>query len=203
MKLNEYPIFNKLEENARIFLKKHLKPVSVKKGNILFYQGDICKDILWLTKGEVKLYRQEDGPEELTIYILKPGEQCIVNTASLLSQTNAVASAVTLTDIEGYLINEKIVRELSYISNIYHRYLFSLYHIRFESLTQLIGDLKFKNTDVRIIEWLKKQDNKTVHITHEQLAIELGTTRVTVSRILKNLENENKVILHRGEIELL
>jgi len=63
------------------------------KNTLLFYQGDICENILWLTSGEVRLYTQSDSIEEITLYNLKAGEQCIVNTASLLSQTDAVASA--------------------------------------------------------------------------------------------------------------
>lgn len=203
MELKSYPFFNKLEESTRIFLKSNVKEICFSKGSLLFYQGDICENILWLNKGEVRLYRQEEGVEEITIYILKAGEQCIVNTASLLSQTEAVASAETLSDIEGYLIDAKSVRELSRMSDVYHTYLFSLYHIRFETLTQLIGDIKFKHLDIRIMEWLKKQPESIINITHDALAIELGSTRVTISRILKKLELQGKVILHRGKIEIL
>jgi len=201
--LKSYPLFNTLEEDACNFLENNTKEINIIKGTILFYQGDICEDILWLTKGEVKLYRQEEGVEEITIYILKAGEQCIVNTASLLSQTGAVASAETLTDIEGFLIDAKSVKALSRMSDIYQSYLFSLYHIRFEALTQLIGDIKFKHLDIRIMEWLNKQPESMVDITHEALATELGSTRVTVSRILKKLESEGKVLLHRKKIEVL
>jgi len=203
MDLKSYPLFNTLEKDAYAFLENNTKEINMAKGTILFYQGDICENILWLTKGEVKLYRQEEGVEEITIYILRAGEQCIVNTASLLSQTEAVASAETLTDIEGFLIDAKSVKELSRMSDVYHTYLFSLYHIRFEALTQLIGDIKFKHLDIRIMEWLAKQPESMVDITHEALATELGSTRVTVSRILKKLESEGKVLLHRKKIEVL
>jgi len=203
MKLTTYSFFNELEKDSRIFLENHIKPITVPKGNLLFYQGDICENILWLTQGEVRLYRQEEGIEEITIYILKAGEQCIVNTASLLSQTEAVASAITLSDIKGYLIDAKSIKKLSRMSDVYYTYLFSLYHIRFEALTQLVGDIKFKRLDTRIMEWLKKQPEPICNITHENLALELGSTRVTISRILKDLEVQGKVILHRGKIELL
>ncbi|RUM74106.1 MAG: hypothetical protein DSZ12_06070, partial [Sulfurovum sp.] len=118
MKLTTYSFFNELEKDSRIFLENHIKPITVPKGNLLFYQGDICENILWLTQGEVRLYRQEEGIEEITIYILKAGEQCIVNTASLLSQTEAVASAITLSDIKGYLIDAKSIKKLSRMSDV-------------------------------------------------------------------------------------
>jgi len=74
---------------------------------------------------------------------------------------------------------------------------------RIEALTQLIGDIKFKHLDIRIMEWLNKQPESMVDITHEALATELGSTRVTVSRILKKLESEGKVLLHRKKIEVI
>jgi len=203
MQLSIYPFTDQLEPEAVKFLETHLKPVQVPKGNLLFYQGDVCGDILWLTKGKVRLYAQADGIEEITLYTLQPGEQCIVNTASLLSRTQAIASAETVTDIEGYLIDVKSIKKLAKISDVYQDYLFSLYQLRFTSLANLINDIKFKRLDERILDWLQKQDTHMVETTHEFIANELGSSRVVVSRLLKELEQQRKVILHRGKIELI
>lgn len=203
MALSIYPFIPSLEEEALDFLNAHIKPISIPKKTILFYQGDICDTILWLTQGEVRLYTQSDEIEEITLYSLKAGEQCIVNTASLFSHTDAVASAETLTDIEGYIINVESVKKLTKMSDIYQSYLFSLYQLRFEELTSLINDIKFKRLDTRIIEWLDKQSSHIIDITHEQLAIELGSSRVVISRLLKELEQKGTVTLHRGKIERL
>jgi len=203
MTLTSYPFIEKLEPEALDFLQAHLKPIKIPKNNLLFYQGDVCDNILWLTKGEVRLYTQSDKIEEITLYTLQAGEQCIVNTASLLSQTESIASAETMTDIEGYLIDVESVKTLAKLSDVYQSYLFSLYQLRFASLTNLINDIKFKHLDERILEWLEKQNTKIIETTHEQLANELGSSRVVVSRLLKELEQKEKLILHRGRIELL
>jgi len=203
MQLTTYPFIEKLEADALDFLQAHLKPIKIPKNNLLFYQGDVCDNILWLTKGAVRLYTQSDEIEEITLYTLQAGEQCIVNTASLLSQTEAIASAETMTDIEGYLIDVESVKTLAKLSDVYQSYLFSLYQLRFASLTNLINDIKFKRLDERILEWLEKQNRKIIEITHEQLATELGSSRVVISRLLKVLESKGNVILHRGKIELL
>lgn len=203
MPLTSYPFLHDLESDALHFLKAHIKPISIPKDTILFYQGDVCDNILWLTCGEVRLYSHSDTIDEITLYTLKAGEQCIVNTASLLSSTEAVASAQTLTDIEGYLIDAQSVKTLSHMSDIYQSYLFSLYQLRFEELTDLINDIKFKRLDTRIVEWLDKQPDNIIKITHEQLATKLGSSRVVVSRLLKELEQKGTVALHRGAIERL
>jgi len=203
MQISIPPFTDTLEPEALAFLEKHLKPINVPKNNLLFYQGDVCGDILWLTKGKVRLYAQAEGIEEITLYTLEPGEQCIVNTASLLSQTQAIASAETVTDIEGYLIDMQSIKKLAKISDIYQDYLFSLYQLRFTSLATLINDIKFKRLDERILDWLQKQNSTMIETTHEFIANELGSSRVVISRILKELEQQGKVILHRGKIELL
>ena len=203
MQLNTYPFLEQLEPEALQFLNTHIKPIKIPKGTLLFYQGDICDNILWLTSGEVRLYTQSDSIEEVTLYTLKAGEQCIVNTASLLSQTDAVASAETMSEIEGYLIDVESVKALSRMSDVYQNYLFSLYQLRFEELTGLINDIKFKRLDTRIIEWLQKQPNSMIEITHEQLATKLGSSRVVISRLLKEMEQNGTLILHRGKIQRL
>jgi len=201
--LNNYSFYDKLDDIALAFLKKHLKPIKAMKNNILFFQGDICNNILFLTKGTVRLYIQSDYADEITLYQLNQGEQCIVNTASTISETKAIGSAVTVTDIEGYLLDAKSVKELAHMSHEYQNFLFSIYTLRMNDLAKLVNDLKFKKLDERILEWLKLRNSKIIHTTHETIANELGSTRVVVSRVLKRLENRKKVKLTRGAIELL
>ena len=198
-----YPFLEKIEPAALVFLQSHVKPISIPKDTILFYQGDVCDNILWLTHGTVRLSTHADTIEEMTLYHLKAGEQCIVNTASLFSNTPAIASAETLTDIEGYLISAQSVKELTRLSDAYQSYLFSLYQLRFEELTSLINNIKFTRLDTRIMEWIERQPRSVIETTHEQLATELGSSRVVISRLLKNLEHKGIIALHRGKIERL
>lgn len=200
MNLKEYTFYNELEESSLEFLKQQLKPIKLPKGNILFFQGDTCENILFLTSGKVRLYIQSDNADEITLYQLNAGEQCIVNTASTLSQTEAIGSAVTVTDIEGYLLDVQSVKELAHSSDAYQSYLFSVYTLRMGDLAKLINDIKFKKLDERVLEWLKRQNSKEIQTTHEAIANELGSTRVVISRVLKELEHKQKVKLTRGAI---
>lgn len=203
MNLESFPFYNKLEPQAENFLKMNLKPVSVPQDSILFFQGDICDGILFLTSGEVRLYTQSDDANEITLYHLHPGEQCIVNTASTLSQTEAIGSAVTLCDIEGYILDMYSAKELAHNSDTYQSYIFSLYTLRMGNLIKLINDIKFKNLDQRILDFLYSKDKKEIQITHESLAEELGSTREVISKLLKSLENDGIVKLGRGNITLV
>ncbi len=203
MTLNNYSFYKDLDQNSLKFLEENLKPIKVPKDNILFFQGDICDNILFLTKGKVRLYIQSDDADEITLYQLNEGEQCIVNTASTLSETEAIGSAITVSDIEGYLLDTKNVKELAHMSDTYQSYLFSIYTLRISALAKLVNDIKFKKLDERILDWLKAQNTKTIATTHENIANELGSTRVVVSRVLKELEKNKQVVLTRGVISIM
>jgi len=203
LNLKDFPFESSLEKEALAFLEEHAKAVIIPKNNILFYQGDVCESVLLLTKGEVRLYIQDEGVESIDLYTLKEGEQCIVNTASSISNTVAIASAESITDIEGYLIDSENIKKLSALSPVYQSYIFSLYTIRMTDLTKLINDIKFKKLDLRLLEWLQKHNEKNIKITHEEIATSLGSSRVVISRTLKELERKEKVVLHRGSIEVL
>lgn len=203
LNLTKFPFETSLEAEALAFLEKHVKHISVPKGNILFYQGSVCDSVLLLTKGEVRLYIQDEGIESIDLYTLKEGEQCIVNTASIISNTDAIATAESITDIEGYMLDTKSIKALSALSSVYQSYIFSLYTIRMADLAKLINDIKFKKLDVRLLEWLKNHKKRNIQVTHEEIATSLGSSRVVISRTLKELERKEKVILHRGSIEVL
>lgn len=86
-------------------------------------------------------------------------------------------------------------------------HIFRLYHKRFEELLEVINAVAFKKVDERLLLLLVKKveltGSKLFAVTHEQLANELGTARVVVSRLLKQLEEDGKLRLGRNKVEML
>ncbi|MCH5684638.1 helix-turn-helix domain-containing protein [Niabella sp. W65] len=82
-----------------------------------------------------------------------------------------------------------------------------MYHKRFEELLEIVNAITFKKIDERLLALLRKKQeltgNNILNITHEQLANELGTARVVVSRLLKQLEEMGTVRLGRNKITLM
>ena len=201
--MKEFDFFEKLTQEEQEYLLKNSKYIELPKDFTLFYQGDICNEILILKEGTVGLMMYGSINELIPLYEIQKGEQCIINTSSTLSNTTTIATAQTKTAIKGWLIPSAIVKELMIKSPTYQEYIFSLFSIKFSALTTLIEDIKFKKLDTRILEFLKMKNEKIIPITHEELANDLGTSRVVISRVLKDLENKNLIKLHRKKIELL
>lgn len=98
--------------------------ISLPKDTILFYQEDVCKDILLLSNGEIELYMYSENDKKIPLYTLKAGEQCVINTSSTISQTPAIGTAQTLSPIRGWLINQEVVKHLMHQSPTYLNYVF-------------------------------------------------------------------------------
>ena len=79
------------------------------------------------------------------------------------------------------------------------------YGRRLDDLMLLVEEVAFHRMDERLAEWLQARaaDGQSVlNITHQELAVELGTAREVVSRLLKELERRGQVRLARGRVEL-
>jgi len=201
--MQNFDFFDKLTNEEKKYLLKNSKKITLPKNYTLFYQGDVCTDILFLEEGKVNLSIHGDLNEVISLYEIGCSEQCIINISSAISGTPAVATAETITSIKGRLVPLQIIKKLMSTSLIYQEYVFSFFALKFHALATLIEDIKFKKLDSRIMSYLQKQDQKIINITHEELANSLGTSRVVISRILKDLENKKIIKLQRKRIEVL
>jgi len=202
MELEAFYFYNLLDEKSKAYIKEVIKPITASKGTILFFQGDTCNDMLLLSEGELRLYIQGLEAEIIALYHLKEGEQCIVNTSSAISSSPAIATAETLCDIKGWLLPQKSAKILMRDNEAYQDFIFSLFTTQASTLAETIEEIKFIRLEDRLIRWLRKQNKPLLEITHEELALELGSSRVVISRALKALEQQNKVTLHRGAIKV-
>lgn len=201
--MNRFDFFNDLDKKDIDKIKSTSKYVEIPKGTILFYEDDICTETLYLIEGNVKLSINSSTNESIPLYNFCQGEQCIVNIASTLSETKAVATAEAISDIKGWMIPKETIQYLMINSMKYQKFIFSMFTIRFAALTTLVEDIKFKRLDSRILDFLRSHKTNTITITHEQIANHLGTSRVVISRVLKDLKNKQFIELQRGKILLL
>lgn len=203
MEKEYFDFFSELDAQEIDKIKSKSKYVEIPKDTILFYEGDICKDILYLLEGNIKLSVSANTFDEIPLYDFYEKEQCIVNIASALSQTKAVATAITKTNIKGWLIPTDVIQNLIIHYPSYQKMIFSLFTLRYSSLTTLIEDVKFKRLDSRILEFLKSFNQNEIKITNNEIAKHLGTSRTVINRVLQDLKSKNLIELSRGKIFLL
>lgn len=201
--MRRFPFYASLSKEAKELLQSSAMPVTMPAKVELFVQGESCKGILFLTDGSVRVYRHHESGQEITLYFLAPFEQCNVNLNSAFTDTPDIGTAVSESEIKGFMLPTEIVKQLYTTEPAYQQYVFGLFATRLEGMADLVEDLRFKNMDERLFNWLKHLNTTVITITHEKLASHLGTSREVISRLLKELENQGVLKLTRGHIELL
>jgi CRP/FNR family transcriptional regulator len=177
------------------------------EGEVILQENAHIRSIPIVTSGSIRVMRSEGDEKEILLYYIKAGESCIMSFLGGLHNDTSKVKAVAeeRTDILFVPVNK--VKELIREFPEWLDYIFRLYHQRFEELLEVVNAVAFKKMDERLLLFLEKKAEVTqsniLSVTHEQLAAELGTARVVVSRLLKQMEIEGLVKLGRNKITLM
>jgi CRP/FNR family transcriptional regulator len=177
------------------------------EGDVILNEHAYIKAIPIVTTGSIRVMRTDEDGREILLYYIKAGESCIMSFLGGLHQDTSKVRAVAEEDSEILFIP---IDKVSLLINEFPEwldYIFRLYHQRFEELLEVVNAIAFKKLDERLLNYLQKKgeltNNQTILVTHEQLANELGTARVVVSRLLKQMEQEGLIKMGRHKITLL
>lgn len=180
---------------------------SYHEGDIILDENSSIRSIPIVMKGMIKVIRTEEDGREILLYYIKAGESCIMSFLGGMHKEKSIVKAEVEEDAEILFLPVDKVSLFIKEHPEWLDYIFRLYHKRFEELLDIINAIAFKKVDERLLNLLYKKsinlNSKTIIITHEQLANELGTARVVVSRLLKQLEDAGKLQLGRNKITLL
>ena len=180
---------------------------SFSEGEVILNEDTYVRAIPLVITGNVKVMQTDQNGREILLYYIKSGESCIMSFMAGLHQGKSRVKAVADEQTELLLIPMEKVSLLIKEDPEWLDYLFRLYHKRFEELLQVVNAVAFRKMDERLLSFIKMKcrhmDSDTLSITHEQLANELGTVRVVVSRLLKRMEEEGMVKLARNKISLM
>lgn len=178
-----------------------------KAGTVILNENASIRSIPIVTRGAMRVVRTEEDGKEILLYYIKAGESCIMSFLGGLHNETSKVKAEVEEDAEILFLPVEKVPHFIRLYPQWLDYIFRLYHKRFEELLEVVNAIAFKKVDERLLDLLRKKSelasSKTVQTTHEQLANELGTARVVVSRLLKQLEENGVVTLGRNKITLL
>ncbi|UWX62437.1 Crp/Fnr family transcriptional regulator [Chryseobacterium oranimense] len=176
------------------------------EGDIILDENASIRSIPIVMKGMIKVIRTEEDGREILLYYIQAGESCIMSFLGGMHQEKSIVKAEVEEDAEILFLPIDKVSLFIREHPEWLDYIFRLYHKRFEELLDIINAIAFKKVDERLLDLLHKKseltNSKTIVITHEQLANELGTARVVVSRLLKQLEEAGRVKLGRNKLTL-
>lgn len=192
-------------------IKEKLSKIGIAKvfneGDVILNENAYIKSIPIVTSGSIRVMRTDEDGREILLYYINAGESCIMSFLGGMHHDTSKVKAVAEEKTEILFIPIDKVQELIREYPEWLDYIFRLYHKRFEELLEVVNAVAFKKMDERLLDFIKKKcemsKSHTLYVTHEQLANELGTARVVVSRLLKQMEEQNLVKLGRNKITLV
>jgi len=203
--LKFFPGLNSIDNPAWNKMLERSKPVALNKGQIIFRDGESCKNYLFIISGIIRVHKTTKDGHEIILYRLRTGQVCEITTTCLLANNKYHAEAVAESPANIILVPKLLFQEaLSGIPE-FQTYVFSGLEKGVNGLIGLIEDVAFGPMDSRLAIYLLNNVNAQgfVNSTHHDIAASLGTAREVISRNLKKFEKNNWVKLSRGKILLL
>jgi len=179
----------------------------VKEGDVLIDYGKNIRSMPIILSGNIKVMRQDEDGREILLYYLGSSESCAMAYTCCMESRQSEIKAIAEDNVELLAIPQKKLDEWLIKYPSWRSYIFSSFTQRFNEMLKSIDSIAFGKLDERLVSYLKNKVKITgksaIQLTHNQIAEELGTTRVVISRLLKKLENDGKLLLYRNEIKLL
>jgi CRP/FNR family transcriptional regulator len=188
-------------------LDKHARLKEVKAGEIILDLGQTVREMPIILSGVVKVSRIDEDGKELLLYYVNPNESCAMTFTCCMQQYPSEVKAVAEEDVTMLAIPIKYMDEWLVKYPTWKSFVMRTIRNRFHEMLNVIDQIAFQKLDERLVYYLKEKSKVTgstlINLSHEQIAAELATTRVVISRLLKALENDKKVLLYRNQIKLL
>jgi CRP/FNR family transcriptional regulator, anaerobic regulatory protein len=179
----------------------------VKAGTVLMGPGTRPEEMPILISGLLKVMRQDKGGHEVLLYYIEGGETCAMSISCCMENSPINFHVVAEEDSDLWFVPVGMVDRWVQRFTSFRKFVFDTYHRRFEELLNTIENVVFKKLDERLYDYLldikQASGSFVINKTHEQIARELGTSRVVISRLLKKLEKEEKIEQSRNRIEVL
>ena len=173
-------------------------------GRDVFVEGDQVDAIALLISGVVRVYKIGETGREITLYRFGNGESCILTANAILSQKNFPAVATVEKDAEAVMIPSDVFRDWVRRYDLWREFVFELLSQRLSSVMAIVEEVAFRRMDARLVSLLieRSQRSDLIHMTHQEIAAELGSSREVISRILEDLSAQGMIEVSRGMIKI-
>jgi CRP/FNR family transcriptional regulator len=197
-------IFNKDLINE---ISRHGQLKTFRKNDIIIDINQKLEFVPILIEGNIKVLREDDDGNELLLYVLEAGDTCAMSLTCCINNKSSKIRAIADKSSEVIMIPISKMQEWTAVFEDWRNFILQSYQTRFDEMLETIDALAFMKMDERLYKYLidqvKLNASEIIQNTHQNIAEDLNTSRVVISRLLKQLEIEGKIKLGRNKIEVL
>lgn len=197
--LFEPELIKEIEEKSKI--------VSIKAGETILDIGQTVRTMPIILSGSIKVTRTSEQGHELLLYYVNPTESCAMTFTCCMQQYPSEIKVTAEEDVTMLALPVAVMDEWIVKYPTWKSFVMKTIRNRFNEMIKAIDQIAFQKLDERLVNYLKEKSkisgSSIINLSHEQIAAELATSRVVVSRLLKKLELDKKILLYRNQIKLL
>lgn len=179
----------------------------MREGETLMDYGETIKFMPLLLNGAVKILREDPDGEELLVYFIERGDTCAMTLNCCMGRSKSEIHAVAEQDSLLVMIPVEKMSQWVKDFDSWRAFVFESFNGRLKEMLEAIDSLAFMNMHERIQKYLKEKavvnHSAELSVTHQEIANDLHSSRVVISRVLKSLERAGKIKLHRNRIEVI
>lgn len=172
----------------------------------IMHPGDQVMYIPFVLEGAIKIMRENEEGEELLLYYIESGDTCAMTLQCCVRNTKSQIKAIAIEDTKLLMIPMEYMEKWLEKYPSWRNYILESYHSRMIELMETIDSITFKRLDERLSQYLNDQaklhGSLEINYTHQQIAEDLHSSRVVISRLLKQMETKGLIQLHRNRIVL-
>lgn len=200
-----FPAFNHPELHEQIVERAVYLKIPV--GKTLLQAGDIIHVIPLVVRGSIKVLRVDESGHEVLLYYIQPGESCALTLSSALKQEKSRIKAITQQETEVIGVPSELAYLLGRRFPGWYDFVLDSYSARFQELLNMVDEISFSSLDQRLLKYLREKsellNTLVLHLSHQEIADDLGTARAVASRLLKQMERRGMIQLLRGRLRIL
>lgn len=187
-------------------IDRHMILKTATAGTVLMEIGQPFPGIPLLLSGSMKIFREDDHGNELLLYYIESGDTCAMSLTFNPKQSKSTIRAVVEEDARFVIVPLELMDQWMAEFPSWRAFVISSFNTRLNEMLETIDNLAFRKLDERLWQYLADKVKITgttlLSLTHYEIAEELNSSRVVISRLLKQLESQNKLVLHRNKIEM-
>ncbi|OYY94557.1 MAG: hypothetical protein B7Y41_06935 [Hydrogenophilales bacterium 28-61-23] len=197
-----FPALTDLPAPLLAEFERHALPMRAPAGTVLFDAGLACQALPLVLSGGIRVSKRAENGREIRLYSVNPGELCIVTLSCLLGASAYPATGIAETEVSALALPRQLFMRLTAEHPAFRAVVFGLFADRLTGLMTLVEEVAFHKLDQRLAAWLLER-GPIIPASHQAIALELGSVREIVSRLLKQFEDQHFVRLGRERIETL
>lgn len=179
----------------------------VKSGELLIDIGSELTHIPLILDGVIKIIRQEKEGEEILLYFLERGDTCAISFVNCINRKQSMFKGVVEKDMEAVFIPVEYIDNWLAKFKSWRHFIIDSYHFRLIEMVESIDSLAFMKMSERLLKYLtdkvKISNDVDLEITHQEIAKDLNSSRVVITRVIKQLHDEGKIFSTRNKIKVL